>query len=176
MKFLDERGYMLRTGLRPGETKEGHGQDSHHSAQSLHAIDWTTPRRLNDKQIKWPSAKCNNGRKSFLIGQYHFKNSLAVAFKHFFFWSVNCVILHAGRIFTAGSPAGTIVLVGSLGKASMTLEDPKLVRTLRTSLTRRFCALFFKCVTTMISNKLRMAQANFYQGYGRIKIWIYFWK
>ena len=49
------------------------------------------------------------------------------------------MILHAWRIFTAGSPAGTIVLVGSLGRASMMLEDPKLVRT---SLTRQFCALF----------------------------------
>ena len=50
--------------------------------------------------------------------------------------------MHAGRIFTAGSPAGTKVPVGSLGRASMMLEDPKLVRTPRTSLTRRFCALF----------------------------------
>ena len=32
----------------------------------------------------------------------------------------------AGRIFTAGSPAGTIFSVGSLGRASMILEDPKL--------------------------------------------------
>ena len=51
---------MLRTGLRPGETKDVHGQDSHHSAQSLHAIDRTTPSRVNYKQIKWPSAKCKN--------------------------------------------------------------------------------------------------------------------
>ena len=48
---------MLRTGLLPGETKEVHGQDSHHSA---HAIDQTTPCRVNYKQIKWPSAKCNS--------------------------------------------------------------------------------------------------------------------
>ena len=46
------------------------------------------------------------------------------------------MILHAGRIFTAGSPAGTIVSAGSLGRASMMLEDLKLVRTPRTSLTR----------------------------------------
>ena len=52
------------------------------------------------------------------------------------------MILHAWRIFTAGSPAGTKVSVGSLGRASMMLEDPKLVKTPRTSLTRRFCALF----------------------------------
>ena len=60
MKCMDERDHMLRTGLRPGETKELHGQDSHHSVQSLHAIDRTTPSRENYKQIKWPSAKCNN--------------------------------------------------------------------------------------------------------------------
>ena len=48
------------------------------------------------------------------------------------------MILHAGRIFTVGSPAGTIVSVGSLGRASMMLEDRKLVRTPRTSQTRRF--------------------------------------
>ena len=41
------------------------------------------------------------------------------------------MILHAGRIFTAGSPAGTIVSVGSLGRASIiigrpgTCKDPK---------------------------------------------------
>ena len=52
------------------------------------------------------------------------------------------MILHAGRIFTAGSPTRTIISVGSLGRASMMLEDPKLVRTPRTSLTRQFCALF----------------------------------
>ena len=58
---------------------------------------------------------------------------------------MNCVILDAGSIFTAESPAGTIVSVGSLGRASMMLEDPKLLRTPRTSLTRRFCALFYVC-------------------------------
>ena len=52
------------------------------------------------------------------------------------------MILNAGRIFTAGSPAGTKVSVGSLGRANMMLEDPKLIRTPRTSLTGRFCALF----------------------------------
>ena len=51
---------MPRAGLRPGETKEVHGQDSHLSVQSLHAIDRTTPSRVNFKQIKWHSAKCNN--------------------------------------------------------------------------------------------------------------------
>ena len=60
MKCMDERGQMQRTGLRPGETKEVHGQDSYHSAQSLRTIDRTTPSRVNFKQIKWPSAKCNN--------------------------------------------------------------------------------------------------------------------
>ena len=60
IKCMDERGHMLRTSLRPGETKEVHGQDSHHSAQSLHAIDRTTPYRVNYKQIKGASAKCNN--------------------------------------------------------------------------------------------------------------------
>ena len=64
---------------------------------------------------------------------------------------MDCVFLHSGRIFTAGSPAGTIVLVGSFGRASMMLEDPKLVRTPRTSPTRRFCALFLKCVTTSVN-------------------------
>ena len=49
--------------------------------------------------------------------------------------------LCAERFFTAVTPAGTIVSVGSLGRASMKLEDPKLVRTPRTSLTRRFWAL-----------------------------------
>ena len=79
-------------------------------------------------------------RKSFLIGQYHFKNSLAVAFNFSFVCTVCFCML--GVFFTAGSPAGTKVSVGSLGRASMMLEDPKLVRTPRTSLTRRFCALF----------------------------------
>ena len=50
-----------------------------------------------------------------------------------------------GEIFTVGLPAGAIVSVGSLGRASMMLEDPKLVRTPRTSLTRRFCASFLVC-------------------------------
>ena len=62
-----------------------------------------------------------------------------------------CVL---GELFTAGSPSGTIVSVGSLGRASMMLEDPKLVRIPRTSLTRRFCALFlFKCLTTISLKK-----------------------
>ena len=55
-----------------------------------------------------------------------------------------------GVFFTAGSPAGTKVSVGSLGRASMMLEDPKLLRTPRTSLTRQFCELFFKCLTTIL--------------------------
>ena len=55
-----------------------------------------------------------------------------------------CVL---GELFTAGSPSGIIVSVGSLGRASMTLEDPKLVKTPRTSLTRCFCAPF-ECVIT----------------------------
>ena len=57
MKCMDERGHTLRTGLLPGEMKEVHGQDSHHSAQSLNAIDQTTPCRVDYKKIKWPSAK-----------------------------------------------------------------------------------------------------------------------
>ena len=51
-----------------------------------------------------------------------------------------CVL---GELFTAGSSAGTIVSVGSLGRATMMMEDPKLVRTPRTSPTRRFFAFFF---------------------------------
>ena len=47
-----------------------------------------------------------------------------------------------GELFTVGSPAGTMVLVGSVRRASIMLEDLKLVRTPRTSLTRRFYALF----------------------------------
>ena len=57
IKCMDKNGQMLRTGLIPGETKEVHGQDSHHSTQSILAIDQTIPCRLNYKQIKWPSAK-----------------------------------------------------------------------------------------------------------------------
>ena len=49
MKCMDERGHIQRTGLLPGETKEVHAQDSHHSAQSLHAIDQATPYRVNYK-------------------------------------------------------------------------------------------------------------------------------
>ena len=60
MKCIDERGHTLRTGLLPGEIKEVNGQDSHHSAQSLYAIDQTTPSRADYKQIKWPSAKCKS--------------------------------------------------------------------------------------------------------------------
>ena len=60
MKCIDERGHMLCTGLFPGETKEVYGQDSHHSAQFLHAIDQTTPCRVDYKQIKYPSAKCKS--------------------------------------------------------------------------------------------------------------------
>ena len=59
-----------------------------------------------------------------------------------------CVL---GELFTARSLARTIVLVGSLGRASMILEDLKLVRTPRTSLTRRSCTLF-KCVTTILKD------------------------
>ena len=51
---------MLRTCLLPGETKEVHDQDSHRSAQSLYAIDQTTPCRVNYKQINWPSAMSNS--------------------------------------------------------------------------------------------------------------------
>ena len=50
MKCMDERGHILRTFLLPGETKEVHGQDSHHCVKSLHAIDRTTPCRVNYKQ------------------------------------------------------------------------------------------------------------------------------
>ena len=53
-----------------------------------------------------------------------------------------CVL---GKLFTVGSLTGTIVSVGSLGRARMMLEDPKLVRTPSTSLTRRFCAHFKVC-------------------------------
>ena len=60
MKCMNEIDHMLRTSLLPGETKEVHGQDLHHSVQSLHAIDQTTPCRVNHKQIKWPSAKNNS--------------------------------------------------------------------------------------------------------------------
>ena len=60
MKCMDEIGHVLRTGLLPDETKEVYGQDSHQSAHSLHAIDQTTPCRVNYKQIKWPSAKCKS--------------------------------------------------------------------------------------------------------------------
>ena len=67
MKCMDERGHTLRTGLLPGETKEVHGQKTHHSAQSLHVMDQTTPCRVDYKQIKWPSAKWN------LIGHFQFK-------------------------------------------------------------------------------------------------------
>ena len=49
------------------------------------------------------------------------------------------------ELFTAGSPAGIIVSVGLLGRASMMLEDPKLVRTQRTLLTRRSSALWGVC-------------------------------
>ena len=52
------------------------------------------------------------------------------------------MILYAWHIFTLGSPAGTIVSVGSLGRASTMLENLKLVRTPRTALTRWFHALF----------------------------------
>ena len=60
------------------------------------------------------------------------------------------MVLRVGEVFTAESLAGTIVSVGSLGRASMVLEDPKHVRTPRTSLTRTILrTFFFKCVTTM---------------------------
>ena len=58
-----------------------------------------------------------------------------------------CVL---GELFTVGLPTGTIVSVGSLGRTSMILEDLKLVRTPRTSLTRGSCALF-KCVITILN-------------------------
>ena len=60
MKCMDERGRMLRTGLLSDDTKEVHGQDSHHGVQFLIAIDQTTPCRVNYKQIKRPSAKCKS--------------------------------------------------------------------------------------------------------------------
>ena len=84
---------------------------------------------------------------SFLIGQFQFKSSIAVAFWVFEVCAVQFCVL--GKPFTTGSPAGTIVSVGSLGRTSMMLENPKLVRTPRTSITRWACALF-ECVITMI--------------------------
>ena len=38
---------------------------THHSAQSLHAINKTTLCRVDYKQIKWPSAKCKNDWHQF---------------------------------------------------------------------------------------------------------------
>ena len=52
IKYKDERGHMLHTGLFPGETMEVHSPDSHHSTQPLHAVDQTTPCRVDYKQIK----------------------------------------------------------------------------------------------------------------------------
>ena len=54
-----------------------------------------------------------------------------------------------GKLFTAGSLARIIVLVESLGKTSMMLEDPKLVRTPRTLLMGQ-CCIIFECVITTI--------------------------
>ena len=58
-----------------------------------------------------------------------------------------CVL---GELFIAGSPAKRMVSVGLLGRASMMLEDPILVRTPRILLTRRSCALFECVITTLI--------------------------
>ena len=57
-----------------------------------------------------------------------------------------CVL---SKLFTAGSPTGTIVSVRSLGEQELMLENLKLERTPRTSLTRRSCAIF-ECVITSI--------------------------
>ena len=67
MKYMDERCHTLRTGLLPGEMKEVHGQDSHHSVQSLHAIDQTTVCRVDYKQIMWPSAKSKGEWHQFVV-------------------------------------------------------------------------------------------------------------
>ena len=53
------------------------------------------------------------------------------------------------ELFIAGSPAGTIVSAGSLGRAIMMLEDPKLVKIPRTSQARRFCILFLSVCHNM---------------------------
>ena len=77
---------------------------------------------------------------SFLIGHFQVKSSIAVAFWFFEVCAVRfCVV---NELFTAGLPAEFIVSVGSLGRANMMLEDPKLARTPKTSLTMRSCALF----------------------------------
>ena len=64
-------------------------------------------------------------RMSFLIGLFHFKSSIAVAFWFFEVCAVRFCIL--GELFTEGSPAEIIVSVGSLGRACTMLEDPTLV-------------------------------------------------
>ena len=73
-----------------------------------------------------------------------FRNCISIKIQayiiFFFFFFEVCAVRFCvlGELFTAGSPAGTIVSVGSLGRASMMLEDPKLGRTPKTSLTRQF--------------------------------------
>ena len=55
-----------------------------------------------------------------------------------------------GKIYKTKSLGYYITSVVSLGWASMMLEDPKLVRTPRKSLSRRSCALF-ECMITILN-------------------------
>ena len=85
-------------------------------------------------------------RMLFLIGHFQVKSSIAVTFWFFEVCAVQFCVL--GELFNAGSPAGIIVSVESLERASMMLENPKLIRTPSSSLTRWSCALF-QCVITI---------------------------
>ena len=78
------------------------------------------------------------GRMLFLIDQFHFKSLLAVAFR--IFLGVSCAVLRAWRTFYFRIAGWN----NSFGRANIMLEDPKLVRTPRTSLTRWFCAPFLR--------------------------------
>ena len=57
MKCGGGEGPEQRSGTLPGETQEVQGQDTHHSAQSLHAPDQPMSHFPTRKRIKWPPAK-----------------------------------------------------------------------------------------------------------------------
>ena len=56
MKCLDKGSPVKRSGSLPGETQEEHGQDTPHSAQSLHSSDQANTNRSIQKRVKWPPA------------------------------------------------------------------------------------------------------------------------
>ena len=85
---------------------------------------------------------------SFLIGQFQFKSSWAVAFWFFFFLGVCCVVLHAWWTFYCRISGRNSSFSRIAWESKYDAGRPELARTPRTSSTRQSCTLF-KSVTAI---------------------------